>query len=237
VEQLAALADRGSPADLEGHARPRSPAVSLTGVTRLFDRSPALLHVDLRIERGHVVLLRGPNGAGKTSLLRVIATAISPTYGGGSILGFDLLGQRFEIRARTELLGHRSRLYDDLTAAENLRFVCELNGLAPRGVPAALETVGLGAAADERVRGFSQGMRQRVALARLLLRRAELLLLDEPYAGLDDEGKDLVDRLILEAAGGGRTVVVATHDATRSSIAGFEVQMDAGRVVGMRQPR
>src|SRR5439155_27069401 len=124
-----------------------------------------------------------------------------------------------------------------LTAAENRRFVCELNGLAPRGVPAALETVGLGAAADERVRGFSQGMRQRVALARLLLRRAELLLLDEPYAGLDDEGKDLVDRLILEAAGGGRTVVVATHDATRSSIAGSEVQMDAGRVVGLGQPR
>src|SRR5262245_52031854 len=176
---------------------PRTPtdvraAVELRGVTRLFGASPALVRIDLSIGRGEVVLLRGPNGAGKSTLLRVVATALSPTYGGGEVLGFDLVRERERIRAHVELLGHRTRLYEDLTAAENLTFWCAMTGVGRTGVPAALERVGLADVAGERVRGFSQGMRQRVAVARALLREPDLLLLDEPYAGLDTEARDAV---------------------------------------------
>jgi ABC-type multidrug transport system ATPase subunit len=204
--------------------------VELSGVTRVFGVVPGIVRVDLRVERGETVLLRGPNGAGKTTLLRVIATALSPTYGVGSVLGFDLQADRTEIRRRTELLGHRTRLYEDLTAAENLRFICAAFGLDPEGIPRALGRVGLARSAGERVRGFSQGMRQRVAVARALLRSPELLLLDEPYAGLDAEAKELVDQTVLAAQAEGRTVILATHDPTRGGMATRALLMEDGRI-------
>ncbi len=181
-----------------------------------------------------MVLVRGPNGAGKSTLLRVIATALAPTYGSGAIFGFDLLRERDEIRRRTELLGHRTRLYEDLTASENLRFACTLFGIDPRGVPDALDRVGLTDAADERVSGFSQGMRQRVAVARAILRTPDLLLLDEPYAGLDAEAKEIVDEAIKDAVGTGGTVLLATHDPTRGAMAGRTLRMDGGRILTER---
>jgi heme ABC exporter ATP-binding subunit CcmA len=222
----ALLADRP-----HGRGRELPPAVHLAGVTRVFGVLPAVVRVDLTIEEGEIVLIRGPNGAGKSTLLRIIATALSPTYGSGSVLGFDLVAGREEIRRRAEFLGHRTRLYEDLTARENLRFACALYGLDADGVPAVLEEVGLAAAADERVRGYSQGMRQRVAVARALLRRPELLLLDEPYAGLDQEAKDVVDRSIDAARAHGRTAVIATHDPTRGAMASRTLFMDGGRFV------
>jgi heme exporter protein A len=222
----ALLTDRGP--DL-GHTA--SPAIQLIGVTRVFGTVPALVRAELLVERGETILVSGPNGAGKSTLLRVIATAISPTFGSGSVLGFDLGRDREEIRRRVELLGHRTRLYEDLSGRENLRFSCALFGLDAAAVSQVLGIVGLVESADERVRGYSQGMRQRVALARLLLRRPELLLLDEPYAGLDAEGKDLVDRTVLDAQHDGRTVVLATHYPTRGGIATRTLHMDAGRVM------
>ena len=212
------------------------PAIALSGLTRVFGVVPAIVRIDLRIGPGEVVLLRGPNGAGKTTLLRVVVTALSPTYGSGSVLGFDLVRERDQIRRRAELLGHRTRLYEDLTGRENLRFACSLYGIDDRGVDEALERVGLGEAGASRVRDYSQGMRQRVALARTILRRPDLLLLDEPYAGLDGGGKDLVDSLVVEAAGEGRTVVLATHDAARGSMAGRMLFMDGGRLAPVPDP-
>jgi heme exporter protein A len=205
--------------------------VELSGVTRVFGVVPAVVRVDLRVERGEAVLLRGPNGSGKSTLLRVVATALSPTYGGGSVLGFDLVRDREQIRRRVEFLGHRTRLYEDLTAAENLRFACNIHGVPAAGVPEALERVGLAEVAAERVRGFSQGMRQRVAVARVLLRDADLLLLDEPYAGLDAEAGRLVDEAVREARERGRTVVLATHDVTRGGLATRTLFMDRGRLL------
>ena len=208
----------------------RAPAISLNGVTRTFGARPAIVGVRLVVERGEVVLLRGANGAGKSTLLRVVATALSPTYGGGAVLGFDLVGERDEIRRRTDLLTHRTRLYEQLTAAENLRFVCALHSVDPALVPAALERVGLGEVAGERVGGFSQGMRQRVAIARTMLRQAELLLLDEPYAGLDGHAREVVDQAVLMARDAGRTVVLATHEPTRAGLATTTMLIEAGRL-------
>ncbi|MDP9342069.1 MAG: ABC transporter ATP-binding protein [Actinomycetota bacterium] len=212
-------------------ARTSAPAIALAGVTRMFGVIPAIIRVDLSVDPGEIVLIRGPNGAGKSTLLRIVATALSPTYGGGQVHGFDLLRGREEIRRRTELLGHRTRLYEDLTAAENLRFACAMHDVPPAGIPDTLERVGLADVSGERVRGFSQGMRQRLAVARALLRRPPLLLLDEPYAGLDAEAKDIVDAAVLDARTAGRTVVVATHDLTRGALATRTMFMDGGRVV------
>lgn len=207
------------------------PAVALDRVTRVFGVSPALVRVDLRIERGETVFLRGANGAGKSTLLRVMATLLSPTYGSGRVLGFDLMAEREEIRSRTEFVGHRTRLYEDLTAAENLRFACRLYGLRTDGAPAALERVGLNDVAGERVRGFSQGMRQRVAVARALLRSPDLLLLDEPYAGLDTAARDAVDDLIRATVARGGTAIVATHERARARMTTRTLFMQDGRLL------
>src|SRR5262249_11545354 len=172
----------------------------------MFDGLAAVSQVSLEVAQGETVWLRGWNGSGKTTLLRLIATAISPTFGGGSVLGFDLRTERSAIRARADLLGHETRLYGDLTAVENLRFACRLYDIDPRLAGSTLGRVGLEEVAAVRVARFSQGMRQRLALARCLMRGPELILLDEPYAALDVErrtaGEDVVE-------GGAQAVDVA----------------------------
>ena len=206
-------------------------AIDLVGVTRLFGALPGVVRVDLHVGRGETVLLRGPNGAGKTTLLRIVATSLSPTYGGGTVLGHDLVRDREAIRRRADLLSHRTRLYEDLSASENLRFWCRLLAIDHEGIHTALDRVGLLEAAGERVRGFSQGMRQRLAVARTVLRRPDLLLLDEPYTGLDAEARHAVDDLIRETGRQGRTVVLATHHAVPAGLAHRELHLDGGRIV------
>jgi heme exporter protein A len=205
-------------------------AVQLTGVTRLFDGLPAVSQVTLQVPVGETLWLCGSNGSGKSTLLRLVATALSPTFGTGSVLGFDLQRERDEIRGRLELLGHHSRFYGELTAAENLRFVCDLHGLPRSGVAAALERVGLDEVAAVRVASFSQGMRQRLALARCLMRDPEVILLDEPYAGLDVDARVLVDGLMADVARRGRTVVLASHEPPAPGSVDRRVFLHAGRL-------
>jgi heme exporter protein A len=206
-------------------------AVRLSRVTRLFDGLAAVSQVSLEIAHGERVWLRGWNGSGKTTLLRLIATAISPTFGGGSVLGFDLQTERNAIRARTDLLSHESRLYADLTAVENLRFACSLCDIDPRLAESALERVGLEEVAAVRAGKFSQGMRQRLALARCLMRAPALVLLDEPYAALDVDARVVVDEMLITAHASGQTIVVASHESPPGHLIDREVTMDAGRVV------
>jgi ABC-type multidrug transport system ATPase subunit len=204
-------------------------AVGLVRVTRLFDGLAAVSQITLDLAVGETVWLRGSNGSGKSTLLRLIATAISPTYGGGTVLGHDLVRGRAAIRAQTDLVGHQTRLYDDLTATENLRFACDLYGLDPRGIEPALERVGLPEVAAVRAASFSQGMRQRLVLARCLLRAPRLILLDEPYAGLDPDARTVVDDLLADPEQA-RTVVVASHDPPPPGLVDRTVVMDGGRL-------
>jgi len=203
----------------------------LSRVTRLFDGLAAVSQVSLEVAKGETVWLRGWNGSGKTTLLRLIATAISPTFGDGSVLGFDLRTERSAIRARADLLSHETRLYGDLTAVENLRFACSLYDLDPRLAESALDRVGLEEVAAVRVARFSQGMRQRLPLARCLMRGPALILLDEPYAALDVEARVVVDELLTAAQASGQTVVVASHEAPPAHLIDREVMMDGGRVI------
>src|ERR671921_2744154 len=117
--------------------------VALKRVTRVFDGVPAISQVSLEVARGERVWLRGSNGSGKSTLLQVVATALSPTLGGGKVLDLDLVRERARIRGRTELLGHQARLYRELTARENLDFTCALYGADASLVAGALVQVGL----------------------------------------------------------------------------------------------
>jgi len=209
------------------------PAVATVELARLFGRSAALAGVSLTVEMGRTVALMGPNGAGKTTLLRILATAIRPSYGSLAIDGIDALAEPELVRGRAVYLSHATGHYDDLTAIENLRFAATMFGWGePQGAEVcreALGTVGLDDVADQRVRTFSAGMRKRLALARILVARPSLLLLDEPHAALDGDGMALVDRLIGLWKEAGVTVIVASHQAERvTSLADGTVRLEGG---------
>jgi heme exporter protein A len=216
-----------------GEPDTRPPAVLATDLARLFAASPALVDVSIEIGAGRVVVLRGPNGAGKTTLLRILATAIRPSLGSALVDGLDVVRHADQIRPRIAYLAHATGLYDDLTAAENLRFAATMLGTQDRAerVRRAIEDVGLAARADERVATFSAGMRRRLALGRILLGSPSLVLLDEPYAALDGDGMALVDDLLDAWRAAGVTVLVASHatDRLADRCDGW-VRLDAGIV-------
>lgn len=188
----------------------------VAGVERRFGRRRVLKDVTFDLAAGGFLLLLGPNGAGKTTLLRMLATLLTPSAGSVRVCGLDAREQAAEVRRAVGLVGHSPLLYGDLTARENLRFYARMYLLAdmPGLVDEALERVGLGLRADDPTRTFSRGMRQRLALARALLHRPRVLLLDEPYAGLDTRAAALLDRILDERAGSA-SVVLVTHDPGR----------------------
>ncbi len=195
----------------------RPPAVATTDLARLFAGSAALAGVSLNVEAGRTVALLGPNGAGKTTLLRLLATAIRPSYGRAEVDGLDVDREAHLVRSRVAYLSHATGLYDDLTARENLRFAATMLA-TPDGaqrVERALADVGLADRAGDRVADFSAGMRKRLALGRILLGHASLVLLDEPYAALDADGLFLVDQLLAAWREVGVTVLVASHATDR----------------------
>jgi heme ABC exporter ATP-binding subunit CcmA len=208
-------------------------AVRLRSAVCLVDRFPALAGVDLDVATGEVVLLSGGNGAGKTTLMRLVAGLLPLTSGEGTVLGHDLRTDRRGARRRLALMGHATACYDDLTVRENLRFAaraCGRGAAAAAVAEAALTRVGLDDRADVVHLRLSAGQRRRLALAVVLVRDAELLLLDEPHAGLDAAGREVLDGVIAEAAAGGRTVLVSSHELDRvRPLATREVVMVAGQ--------
>lgn len=208
------------------------PAIHFRGAVSLLGRFPALAGVDLDVEPGEIVLLQGPNGAGKTTLLRVAAGLVPVVAGEAVVLGHDLTIERRSVRRRVGLLGHESGLYDDMTVADNVCFWSRA-ARAPRAdADAAMARLGLdGRLRDVVVGRLSAGQRRRTSLAVMLARRAELWLLDEPHAGLDAAGRDVVDELVHDAAGVGVTVLIASHDTDRAqALAGRTVRVVGGQV-------
>ncbi len=213
-----------------------APAVRLRSVVALVGRFPVLAGADLGAEPGETVLIRGPNGAGKTSLLRACAGLLPITSGEASVLGHDLRVDRRAVRRAVGLLGHDDHLYRDLSAEENVRFVARAGGADGRDAAAALARLGLtGRLATVAVSRLSTGQRRRVAIAALAVRRPFLWLLDEPHAGLDTEGRELLDDLVRRSAAGGATVLFTSHEADRAtSLADRVVTMAGGQVQPIR---
>ncbi len=209
--------------------------IHLRSAVTLLGRFPALAGADLDVERGEIVALAGPNGAGKSTLLKVCAGLLPVTEGEAVVLGYDLRADRRAVRARVGLLGHVNGLYDDLTAAENVRFWARAAGAADAEADAALTHLGLaGRLAATPAARLSAGQRRRTALAALAARRPELWLLDEPHAGLDAEGRDRLDALLRAAVAAGATVVVASHERERAApLVDRTVVLSGGRTVAV----
>lgn len=188
--------------------------VRLEGVVKRFGPMTALRGIDLQLRRACTLGLFGPNGAGKTTLLNILATLTRPSAGMVWIAGYDARRDAAKIRPLLGVLTHRTFLYGHLTAYENLRFYGRLFGV-PRlteRITDVLHTVDLLTQAHQLVRTYSRGMQQRLAIARAILHSPALLLLDEPYTGLDKHATDRLQVLLQQLRGEARTIILSTHD-------------------------
>jgi heme ABC exporter ATP-binding subunit CcmA len=206
--------------------------VRLRAAVCLLGRFPALAGVDLDVTAGEIVLLSGPNGAGKTTLLRLLAGLVPLYSGAASVLGVDLAADRRSARSELALVGHETFCYDDLTVRENLRFWARAGGGDHAAADVALERLELTRQADVAHRRLSAGQRRRLALAVALARNPRLLLLDEPHAALDAEGRAVLDSVVRLAPSEGRTVLLASHELDHArGLATREVELVAGQTL------
>jgi ABC-type multidrug transport system ATPase subunit len=209
-------------------------SLTFTDVSRNFGRRRALNRVSFRCEAGEIVALLGPNGAGKSTLLSITATLLAPSSGEVRYGEVAAPGAGAALRARIGLLGHDLYLYPELSAAENLTFFAKVYRLAgvPALVDAALDRAELTGRRDDAVSGFSRGMRQRLALERALIHDPRLVLLDEPFTGLDDAATAALRRRLEGLRTAGRIVLVTTHDLeTIEGIIDRAVMLQNGRLV------
>jgi heme ABC exporter ATP-binding subunit CcmA len=214
------------------------PVIRFRSAVALVGRFPVLAGVDLDVAAGEVVLLQGANGAGKTSLLRACAGLLRIASGEASVLGADLVSDPRAVRRRVGLLGHATALYEDLSAAENIRFAVRAAGAPVASVGPALARLGLeGRLVSMPVGSLSAGQRRRVALAALVARDPELWLLDEPHAGLDADHREVLDELVRRVVDRGRTVLLASHEHDRAAaLAGRIVTVAGGMVTAPTRP-
>jgi heme exporter protein A len=211
------------------------PAIEAQGLEKRFGAVAALCGVDLEVAGGQALAVLGPNGAGKSTLLKIFAGLVHPS-GGSLVIGGrrHSASNREDVRARVGFVGHATLLYSELTARENLLFACRLYGVALPGerADALLEEVGLADWGERRVGVFSRGMSQRLAIARALVHDPSLLLLDEPYSGLDRGSADRLAARLGALREGGRTLVLITHDLRQACAIGTSaIVLARGRVV------
>ncbi len=198
-----------------------APIIAAEGLIKTFDVLPVLRGLTLHIEHGEFLALLGANGSGKSTLLRMLAGLSQPDSGTIRVGGWLLPREVAQVRAQIGLVSHKLLLYESLTARENLRFFGRLYNLKAAHlnaqIDALLKRVGLARRADDVVRTFSRGMAQRLSIARALLHDPSILLLDEPYTGLDQAAAAMLDALLGEAHAEGRTILMITHEIERAA--------------------
>lgn len=193
--------------------------IQVQRLIKRFGPKVVLRGLDFQVRAGEFVALLGPNGAGKTTFLRILASLSRQTMGVVRVAGYELPGEAAAVRRRLGVVTHLPLLYGDLTAEENLRFygrmyaVPDLDGR----IDAVLSTVGLAARRRDLVRTFSRGMQQRLAIARAVLHDPDVLLLDEPHTGLDQDACAMLDDVLRQVSAEGRTVVMTSHDLARAA--------------------
>src|SRR5215831_14774891 len=210
------------------------PLIRVTGLRKTFGNHRVLDGLDLDVRAGEAVAVLGANGAGKTTLLKVLATLARPTRGTVIVAGHDCAKD-----PELVLVAHSSYVYEDLTAAENLAFWTTLAGLTPSAAEraSALATVELERAAGERVRTFSAGMKRRLSLARFVLARPRVLLLDEPFTGLDQRAKKWLEEHLASFKAGGGAIVMTTHSFGRELAIADRIAILAGGAIALDTPR
>ena len=193
--------------------------VRASGLCKSIDERPILKGIDLEVGRGRFIALLGANGAGKSTLLKLLATLTTPTSGRLELFGMEARGTAaVKVRAKIGLIGHQTMLYHDLSARENLEFFGALYGVADvrKRAMHLLEAMGLATRASDAVKAFSRGMMQRVAIARALMHDPDLLLADEPFAGLDAPSAAVLEKVLRDLHAAGKTIVLANHDIGQS---------------------
>jgi heme exporter protein A len=212
---------------------PTTKAIDAHRLGKRFGIRWVLRGVTLDVARGEVVGLLGANGSGKSTVLRILGTLMRPNAGAATIEGLDVVRDAATIRSHVGYLAHTPGLYDDLTAHENLAFAADMLGLPASTAAESLDRVGLRQVRDARVRGFSAGMQRRLALARLILRRPTILLLDEPYANLDGDGVDLMNSVIRDVISKGGAALLALHElAPARPLLDRTLMLSEGRIEG-----
>lgn len=192
--------------------------IEVRSLVKRFGAKMVLRGLNFTAAQGEFVALLGPNGAGKTTFLRILSSLSRPTLGEVRIAGYELPGQAAGVRQRLGVVSHLPLLYGDLSADENLRFYGRMYGI-PRlndRVTEVLELVGLATRRRDLVRTFSRGMQQRLAIGRAVLHDPDVLLLDEPHTGLDQDACGMLDDVLRQVAVRGRTVVMTSHDLVRA---------------------
>ena len=191
--------------------------VDFKNVVIVYDKFPAIAGATFFVNSGEIILLQGPNGAGKTTLLRACAGLLPIARGSANVLGCELQTDRAAVRSRVGLLGHANGLFQDLTVLENMLFWSRLVGADQADIDQAMNAMGLsGRLSTTTVAKLSAGQRRRCALASLIVRRAQLWLLDEPHAGLDAQGRDELDATLRAARDAGATIIFASHEIERA---------------------
>jgi heme exporter protein A len=206
----------------------------ISAVTRQFGRLYALRGVDLSIRPGETLGVFGNNGAGKSTLLQITASLLSPSSGNVTFRGKDIFKTTADYRRVVGFVSHQSFLYNDLTAWENLQFYGRLYQVPdlPARIDTMLDRVGLANRAHEPVRTFSRGMHQRVSVARAFLHDPTLILLDEPWSGLDQKSGNVLSGLLEELRGRDRMIMLTTHDLDRGlQMATKTVILERGKIV------
>lgn len=208
--------------------------IQVRHLIKRFGPKSVLNDLSFQVEDGEFVAIVGPNGAGKTTLLRILSSLSKPTLGEITVAGFKLPSQAAKVRQRMGVVSHLPLLYDDLTAVENLIFYGRMYAVPdlPDRVKQVLELVGLSNRARDLVRTFSRGMQQRLAIGRAVLHDPEVLLLDEPHTGLDQDACNMLDKVLQDVAIQGRTVVMTSHDFVRvqNLASRFDV-LSRGRII------
>ena len=207
--------------------------IAVEGLTKSFSGRVVVDHVDLGVRRGEIVGFLGPNGSGKTTTIRMICGLLRPDSGRGTVLGYDILAQADLIKREVGYMTQRFSFYEDLTIRENLDFVARLYDLSPRRahVERALERLGLVNRADQLAGSLSGGWKQRLALAACIMHAPQLLLLDEPTAGVDPKARREFWDEIHALAAGGLTVLVSTHYMDEAERCHRIVYIAYGRVI------
>ena len=211
--------------------------VEVRGLARTFGPVVALMDVELTIDAGSSVAVMGANGAGKTTLLRVLAGLAAPTAGNVTVAGVDQREAGPGLRALIGYVGHACGLYRDLTVRENIAFHAALHGLPRGAVEEAAGRLGVSHVLDRTVRTLSRGNSQRAALARALLHDPAILLLDEPFTGLDLASGERLTAILADLTRRGHTLVMSVHDASHAVLAERLLVLDHGRVVADEPPQ
>ena len=215
-----------------------TPMIAARNLTRLFDANIAVEGLTFEVMKGEVVGLLGPNGAGKTTTVRMLSCLIAPSSGEAAICGYRVGQQNDKIRRLIGVLTEVPGLYENLTARRNLEFYAELHGVKSPAIPVQkyLSLLGLWDRRNERVSGFSKGMKQKLAIARSLVHEPKVLFLDEPTSGLDPEMTRVVRDFIEQLHQEGRTILICTHNLDEAERLCDRVAVIKSRLVAMDRP-